>query len=71
MYTHHTINNQRFTVRLCGVAQYFNFKKVGSLEKFLRKHEADIRITWGFGRTVNVLQLLKEIEQYSEECKAV
>lgn len=66
MYTSDRINNQRFTVRLCGVAEYFKFKRVGPFEKFLKKMESEVRLVWGFGRTASIKQLLQEIEEYKE-----
>ena len=69
MYTHHTITNQRFTVRLCKIAQYYSFKKVGSLRNFLIKHKSEVRIVWGFGRTESIQKLLDEIEEYRKTCE--
>ena len=66
MYTSDVINNQRFTVRLCRVAQYFKFKRVGPFEKFLKKKESEVRLVCGFGRTQSIKKLLEEIEEYKE-----
>ena len=67
MYGQHKINNQRFTIRLCRIAEYFRFKTVGPFEKFLKKREGEVRIVWGFGRTASIKKLLEEIEEYKQQ----
>jgi hypothetical protein len=69
MYTSDKINNQRFTIRLCRVAEYFKFKRIGPFEKFLKKKESQVRLVWGFTRTVSIAKLLEEIEEYKETRK--
>jgi len=63
MYTQHTINNQRFTIRFCNVAKYLGFKKVGPFEKLLRQMEPNNKISFGPSH-IRVYRLLKEITDY-------
>lgn len=43
MYTQKTINNERFSVRFCAVAEYLNFKKVAGFEKLLKQMQPNAR----------------------------
>lgn len=63
MYSKKNINNQRFTVRFCNVANYLGFKKVGSFEKLLKQMHSNNKITFGPNH-VRVYRLLREIDQF-------
>jgi hypothetical protein len=66
MYKHHTINSSRFTVRFCTVANYLNFKKVGSFEKLLRQMNPEHRLKIHMG-SESVARLIKELDEYIKE----
>lgn len=68
MYTHKTINNQRFSVRFCAVANYLNFKKVAGFEKLLNQMHPNNKITFGMSH-VRVGRLLNEIEDFKRSEK--
>ena len=59
MKSRHTINNSRFSSRLCHVANGLNIKTVGGLRTFLKKCSPNIKL----GSTRGA-QLLREIERY-------
>jgi hypothetical protein len=63
MYTQKTINNERFSVRFCAVAEYLNFKKVAGFEKLLKQMQPNARISFGVSH-VRVGRLLEELEDF-------
>ena len=63
MYTQKTINNERFSVRFCAVAEYLNFKKVAGFEKLLKQMHPNNKITFGMSH-VRVGRLLNELEDF-------
>lgn len=59
----HRINNKRFSIRLCLVADVYGFKTIGSMYKALK--QAQPHTKWSFNTSyVRGAMLLKEIENY-------
>lgn len=65
MYTQKRINNQRFTVRFCGIAKYLGFTRVGPFEKLLRQMHPQNKLSMGNGYA-RVERLLREIEEFKK-----
>jgi hypothetical protein len=63
MYTHKKITRDRFTVRLCTVASYLGFTRVGPFEKLLTQMHPNNRISYGVYHT-RVSVLLNEIHRF-------
>lgn len=59
----HRINNERFSIRLCLVANAYGFKTIGSMYKALK--QANPSTKWYFNTSyVRGAMLLREIEDY-------
>ena len=65
MYTSKIINNERFTVRLCRIAEGLGFKRVGSFERLLKGMNPNTLIGIGYTR-IRACKLLREIETWKE-----
>ena len=68
MYTNMNINNQRFTIRFCNIAQYFGFTKVGGFEKLLLQMHSknpNAKIYFAYGQ-VSITRLLDEIDAFKK-----
>ncbi len=55
------ITNEKFSVRVCTVANSYGFKTIGSLYKFLKQCNPSAKLGLGTGH-IRVFTLLKEIE---------
>lgn len=66
MKTRHRITNERFSVRLCNVAEIYGFKTVGSMLKALQKATPHAKWGVGIGHVRNA-QLIKELKAYIDE----
>ena len=61
----HKINNQRFSIELCSVAETYGFKTVGKMVKALK--QAKPHTKWCFNNLyIRGTKLLKELDKYSE-----
>ena len=59
----HRINNERFSVRLCAVADAYGFKTIGSMYKALKQAKPSTK--WSFNTShMRSAMLLREIEEY-------
>lgn len=59
------INNYRFTVRLCGIAEHYGCKTVGALENFLDKiYSPNGKILFRGVTSTRKYRLLQEIEEF-------
>lgn len=59
----HRINNERFTIRLCNVANTYGFKTVGTMLVALSK--ANPNAKWSYGTsTVRGARLINELKSY-------
>ena len=59
----HRINNERFSVRLCSVADAYGFKTIGSMYKAIKQAKPSTR--WSFNNSsMGSAMLLREIEEY-------
>ena len=65
MHTRKIITNERFTVRLCHIAEGLGFKRVGPFERLLKGMNPNTLIGIGYAR-VRVYRLLREIETWKE-----
>lgn len=65
MYTSKTITNQRFTVRLCTLAEGLGFKKVGPFEKLLKGMQPHTVLGINHANS-RVARLLNEIEVWKQ-----
>ena len=66
MKTRHRITNERFSVRVCSVAETYGFKTVGSMLKALLIASPNAK--WGVGiGHVRGVQLIKELKNYINE----
>ena len=66
MKSQHRINNTRFSVALCSIAQQYGFTTVGAMVKALKR--ANPNAKWSFYNThVRGSRLLKELEHYCAE----
>lgn len=60
------INNYRFTIRLVNIAEYYNCKTVGALEKFLKNiYSPNCRVYFRGGHSVRKYRLVKEINEFA------
>ena len=62
----HRINNERFSIRLCNVANTYGFKTVGTMLKALLAAQpyAKWALDMGYARSS---QLIKELQEYLNE----
>lgn len=61
----HRINNQRFSIRLCSVAEVYGFKTVGQMIKTLEK--ANPNAKWSYYCThTRTTKLINELKYYVE-----
>jgi len=59
----HRINNYRFTIRLCKIAETYGFKTVGKFHDFLNEKEDEELLKFRT-RLTRVAKLKKELEGY-------
>ena len=59
----HRINNYRFTIRLCKIAETYKFKTVGKFYDYLDKLENEELLKFRTRQT-KVSKLKKELEDY-------
>ena len=55
------ITNEKFSVRVCTIANSYGFKTIGSLHKFLKQCTPTAKLGLGTGH-IRVAMLLKEVE---------
>lgn len=66
MKTRHRITNERFSIRLCIVAETYGFKTVGSMLKALQIASPNAK--WGVGTGhVRGTHLINELKNYINE----
>lgn len=61
----HRINNQRFSIRVCGVANAYGFKTVGTMLKALKQAQPSAK--WYYNtHFIRGTQMMRELEAYLE-----
>lgn len=56
------ITNDKFSIRICQIADNYGFKTIGSFHKFLKNCTPTAKLGLGIGH-VKVANILKEIEE--------
>jgi len=57
------ITSDKFSVRICQLANSYGFKTIGSFHKFLKQSKPTAKLGLGVGH-VRVAMVLKEVQSY-------